>query len=254
MAKQQNTELFTMIPVSLVSTEYENILDDAEFKILMYYYLKNNVERGSSWYGHKELRNGGYYKIAPKNYKRVISSLEAKKLISTEPISGSRTIVNLLMVPMVDDLDGSIYQLCEDIRTGRSMKFHKVNFIAVPLKALDKMLKYENGLSTTEIKLMIRLYRYYVSCSSIYANVLNRSDNEIFIEPRIMHDLSINKEQAEHYLNKLEEVGLFSWKTVNANYEQFGTERRIRVVDSTNKETFEIDVAVPTWTCDWEKH
>lgn len=245
-------EIFTMIPVDIVSKEYEGILDDAEFKILMYYYLKNNVEYGSSWYGHKALRNGGYYKIAPKNYKRVIASLEAKKLISTEPIGGNKTIVSLLLVPMVDDLDGSIYQLCEDIRTGKNMRRHKINFIAVPLKALDKMLKYENGLSTTEIKLMIRLYRYYISDSSIYSEVLNRNNNKIYISPRILYDLSINEEQAKHYLRRLEETGLFSWKTVKAYYEQFGIERRIRVGDSTNTETFEIDVAIPTWTCDWE--
>lgn len=245
-------ELFTMMPVDIVSKEYESFLDDAEFKILMFYYLKNNVEFGASWYGHKALRNGGYYKISPKNYKRVIANLEAKELISTEPIGGNKTIINLLLLPMVDDLDGSLYQLCEDIRTGKSMRYHKINFIAVPLKALDKMLKYENGLSTTEIKLMIRLYRYYISNSSIYTEALYRSNSKIFLSPRILYDLSINETQVKHYLNRLEEVGLFSWKTVNAYYEQFGTERRIRVGDSSNSETFEIDVAVPTWTRDWK--
>jgi hypothetical protein len=245
---------FTMIPVSLVSNEFSSILDDAKFKILMFYYLKNNVQFRSSYYGYKALTTEGYYRISQNNYKRVMASLEAKKLISTEPISGNRTIVNLLMIPMIDASDGSIYQLCEDIRTGKNMSYHRVNFIAVPLEALDIMLKHENGLSSTEIKLMIRLYRFYVSHSSIYAKVLYKRNNEIFIEPRILHDLSIDKEQAEYYLDNLEAVGLFTWNTVKAHYEKIGIETRIKVGESADTETFEIDVAIPTWTCDWENN
>lgn len=247
----EQNDLYVFIPSILLTRQYSTgFLDEDEFRILFYFNLKNNFTTGTSIYGHNSLREGLYSKISLKKYKIKMRSLEAKGLISTKPRNSKETYTSLMLPPLIDTDTGEIF------KTGVkkaiiNIENRKEDVIAVPIQAFETLLNVNNNLSSTHIRLMIKLYRYCKGSDGIDINVLRIDNENVFIHDRVLYDLAINKKQCEYLLDELKNVELFEWQAKDAYEEQLDHERKLRLIPEKTDGSYEVMVAMPTYVVDW---
>lgn len=244
---------FIIIETRLMSQQYSSaFLDDVEWKRLLHLHYMAKFDTGYTTSGQN-----GFYEInktSRTQYPRIMSNLEAKKLISTKKVSEKFTSTGVKLAPLYDVQSGNVYPRNRQTKSGSTIRKNKIHYAEVPKKALDKLLR-DPTLSVLEIRLMLTLYRYnnLKAFNGVDSNVINKINGEIFIHPCILEDLKISKNECILCLKKLQFNGFINWYTVRVYKEEFDGDERLRIAAAENTDSLSIQILVPKYQYKQEK-
>jgi|LSQX01.2.fsa_nt_gb hypothetical protein len=244
---------FIIIETRFLTQQYSSaFLDDAEWKRLLHLHYMAKFDTGYTTSGQK-----GFYainKTSRTQYPRIMSNLEAKKLISTKKVSEKFTSTGVRLAPLYDVDSGNIYPRNRQTKSGSTIRKNKIHYAEVPKNVLDKLLR-DPTLSILEIRLMLTLYRYnnLRAFNGVDSNVIHILNGDMFIHPSIFEDLKISKNECIIYLKKLQFNGFINWYTIKVYQEQFDGDERLRIASTKNNDSLSIQIIVPKYQYNQEK-